>query len=78
MEAVDLSITTQAKFIGTVVSIAGAIIMTLYKGPTILSSLLKSEISQNLLVQPSNWVLGGIFLAIDCVFGSMYMIAQVL
>ncbi|XP_023740263.1 WAT1-related protein At5g40230 [Lactuca sativa] len=76
METVDLSITTQAKFIGTVVSIAGAIIMTLYKGPTILSSLLKSEISQNLLVQPSNWVLGGIFLAIDCVFGSMYMIAQ--
>lgn len=43
METVDLSITTQAKFIGTVVSIAGAIIMTLYKGPTILSSLLKSE-----------------------------------
>lgn len=76
MEAIDLSSTTLAKFIGTVVLITGAIIITLYKGPPILSSPLKSQIPQNLLVQPSNWVLGGIFLAIDCVFAAMYMIAQ--
>ncbi|KAI7746996.1 hypothetical protein M8C21_011751 [Ambrosia artemisiifolia] len=67
---------TQAKFIGTVVSVAGAIMVTLYKGPPILSSPLKSEILKNLTAQPSNWVLGGIFLAIDAVFASMYIIAQ--
>nr|XP_043608824.1 WAT1-related protein At3g28050-like [Erigeron canadensis] len=70
--------TTHAKFIGTIVSIAGAIIVTLYKGPTLLSSPLKSENLKNLLVQPSNWVLGGIFLAIDAFFASMYIIAQAL
>ena len=53
-EAVDLSSTTQAKFFDTVVLIAGAIIMTLYKGLLLVSSPLKSDISQNLLVQPSN------------------------
>lgn len=78
MEAIKFgSSTTQAKLIGTIVSIAGAIVVTLYKGPTILSSTLKSIISKNLLVQPSNWVLGGIFLTIDAVFSSMYIISQV-
>ncbi|KAK9064509.1 hypothetical protein SSX86_015891 [Deinandra increscens subsp. villosa] len=67
---------TQAKFIGTVVSVAGAIVVTLYKGPPILSSPLKSEILKNLIGQPSNWVLGGIFLTIDAIFSSMYIIAQ--
>ncbi|KAJ9549110.1 hypothetical protein OSB04_021653 [Centaurea solstitialis] len=77
MEAVNIrSSTTQAKIIGTVVSIGGAILVTLYKGPPIIPSLLKSEISKHLLVQPSNWVLGGVFLAIDCVFSSMYIISQ--
>ncbi|KAL8228926.1 hypothetical protein R6Q57_013826 [Mikania cordata] len=70
------SSTTQAKFIGTVVSVAGAIMVTLYKGPPILSAHLKSEISKNLIGQPSNWVFGGIFLAIDAIFSSMYIIAQ--
>ncbi|GJR69048.1 WAT1-related protein isoform X1 [Tanacetum coccineum] len=77
MEAADFrSKTTLAKSIGTVVSIAGAIIMTLYKGPAILPSTLKSEITNNLLAQPSNWVLGGILLSVDAVFASMYIISQ--
>ncbi|KAJ9549109.1 hypothetical protein OSB04_021652 [Centaurea solstitialis] len=77
MEAANIgSSTTQAKIIGTVVSIGGAILVTLYKGPPIIPSLLKSEISKHLLVQPSNWVLGGVFLAIDCAFSSMYIISQ--
>ena len=64
MEAADFrSKTTLAKSIDTVVSIAGAIVMTLYTGPAIiLPSTLKSEITNNLLAQPSNWVLGGILL----------------
>ncbi|XP_024993993.1 WAT1-related protein At5g40230-like isoform X2 [Cynara cardunculus var. scolymus] len=77
MEAVNFgSSTTQAKFIGTVVSIAGAILVTLYKGPSIIPSTLKSEIPKHLLVQPSNWVIGGVFLGIDCVFSSMFIISQ--
>lgn len=77
MEAVNFgSSTTQAKSIGTVVSIAGAILVTLYKGPPIIPSPLKSEISKHLLVQPSNWVIGGVFLAIDCIFASMCIISQ--
>ncbi|XP_076945059.1 WAT1-related protein At3g28050-like [Bidens hawaiensis] len=67
---------TSAKFIGTIVSVAGAIMVTLYKGPPIISSPLESEITKNLSAQPSKWVLGGIFLAIDAVFSSMYIIAQ--
>ena len=78
MEAVNFgSKTTQAKFIGTVVSIAGAILVTLYKGLPIIPSPLKSEISKHVLVQPSNWVIGGVFLAIDCVFASMFIVSQV-
>ncbi|KAI7753259.1 hypothetical protein M8C21_001174 [Ambrosia artemisiifolia] len=77
MEVFDVKrLTTQAKFIGTVVSIAGAIIMTLYQGPPIISSVLKSKISLHLLGPSSNWVLGGILLIIDAIFASMYIIAQ--
>ncbi|XP_071704707.1 WAT1-related protein At5g40230-like [Rutidosis leptorrhynchoides] len=68
------SFSTRVKFIGTVVTISGAIIITLYKGLPILSPPLKSEISKHL--QPSNWVLGGIFLFITCVFSSVYVILQ--
>ncbi|MFS8031583.1 putative EamA domain-containing protein [Helianthus anomalus] len=77
MEVINIKhLTTQAKFIGTVVSIAGAIIMTLYQGPPIISSQLKSNISNNLLGPSSNWVLGGILLIIDAIFASMYIISQ--
>ncbi|KAI3824911.1 hypothetical protein L1987_06384 [Smallanthus sonchifolius] len=77
METISFgSLVTQAKFIGTVVSVAGAIMVTLYEGPQILSSPLKSEILKNLIGLPSNWVLGGIFLAIDADFSSMCIIAQ--
>ncbi|KAK1437817.1 hypothetical protein QVD17_03615 [Tagetes erecta] len=78
MEAMDIRrLTTQAKFIGTVVSIAGAIIMTLYQGPSIISSS-SSELNNSKLLfgQSSNWVLGGILLIVDAVFASMYIITQ--
>ncbi|XP_071704709.1 WAT1-related protein At4g15540-like [Rutidosis leptorrhynchoides] len=75
METINInSFSTRAKFIGTVVTISGAIIITLYKGLPILSPPLKSEISKH--IQPSNSVLGGIFLFITCVFSSVYVILQ--
>lgn len=79
MEKVDFrSSSTLAKTVGTVVSVAGAFIVALYKGPAIISNLSLLNLTlNNLLIQPSNWILGGIFLAIDCVFASMFIIAQV-
>ncbi|XP_076943473.1 WAT1-related protein At5g40230-like [Bidens hawaiensis] len=77
MEVINIKrASTQAKFIGTVVSIAGAIIMTLYQGPSIIPSQLKSNVSKHLLGQLSDWVLGGILLTIDAIFASMYIITQ--
>ncbi|XP_076916563.1 WAT1-related protein At5g40230-like [Bidens hawaiensis] len=65
---------TLAKFIGTLVSIAGAIIMTLYQGPSLIPNLLHQQ--HLLLGQLSDWVLGGILLTIDAIFASMYIITQ--
>lgn len=79
MEVINVKrLSTQAKFIGTLVSIAGAIIMTLYQGPSIIPSHFKSNLSQHLLLatQLSDWVLGGILLTIDAIFASMYIITQ--
>lgn len=67
-----------AKAIGTVVSIAGAFIVTLYKGPQILTPLSSSE-SNDMYLQSSqsNWIVGGLFLAVDCALSSGYIIVQV-
>lgn len=79
MEKVDCgSPSTLAKSVGTVVSIVGAIIVTLYKGPAIITAQLHSIIPHQLLAQPSDWIIGGLFLAIDCVFSSLFTIAQAL
>lgn len=78
MEKVDFrSSSTLAKTIGTVVSVAGAFVVALYKGPTVISNLSSSNLTHNLLIQHSNWIIGGIFLFIDTVFSSMFIIAQV-
>ncbi|KAF7136611.1 hypothetical protein RHSIM_Rhsim08G0169700 [Rhododendron simsii] len=77
MEKVDFrSSRCQVKIMGTLVSISGALIVTLYKGPTIGSLPVQSPpISSedsfpsqsslfNMLATESNWILGGLFLAI--------------
>jgi len=79
MEKVDFrSSSTLAKTIGTVVSIAGAFIVALYKGPTIITNPSLSNLTNNLLTQPSNWIIGGLFLVVDCVFSSMFLVVQAL
>lgn len=71
MEKVDLrSLTSQIKIIGTLVSIAGAFIITLYKGPSIVALLFEHQpkpqppTSFTLLATTDNWVIGGILLSI--------------
>ncbi|KAL8532628.1 hypothetical protein ACS0TY_009001 [Phlomoides rotata] len=68
-----------AKAIGTVVSIAGAFVVTLYKGPGILTLQSSSKLHYgHIRVPESNWILGGLFLTADCVVASGYIIVQAL
>ncbi|XP_027361232.1 WAT1-related protein At3g28050-like [Abrus precatorius] len=67
MENLNLKLhSSQAKIIGTVVSIAGALIVTLYKGIALTSNSLRNivlgESGTYLSVQPA-WVFGGFLLA---------------
>lgn len=67
---------SQAKVLGTIVSIAGAFIMILYKGPTILKTHL-SDSSNKLQFSPQlNWIMGGIFCVGDSLASSMWYIYQ--
>ncbi|XWS30336.1 hypothetical protein CRYUN_Cryun24cG0108600 [Craigia yunnanensis] len=74
------SSSSQAKIIGTIASISGASVVVLYKGPNVLSSPHWSS-SSVLLQQPlgsalSNWVIGGLLLAMGYVFYSFWYIIQ--
>jgi hypothetical protein len=73
------STVSQAKIIGTIVTISGAFIVTFYKGPPVLkvSSSLKSSL-QLPLPQMSNWVLGGLLLTITCLSSATWNIVQVI
>ncbi|KAL2638411.1 hypothetical protein AAZV13_06G112400 [Glycine max] len=78
MEKLDWrKLSSLAKLLGTIVSIAGAFIVTLYKGPALLMGVSSANTSQQpLLSEDSNWILAGLFLAADCVMASAYIIVQ--
>lgn len=72
-----------AKCAGTIVCVAGAFVVTLYKGPAIVTtsslSNLHNEVfnlHHKLLTPESNWVLGGLLLVADCVMASSWLIVQ--
>ncbi|KAL2546922.1 WAT1-related protein [Forsythia ovata] len=69
----------QAKSIGTIVTMVGAFIVTLYKGPQILTSQSSSRLLDNYIQTPqSSSIIGGLFLAVDCAVSSGYTIVQAL
>ncbi|XP_021741983.1 WAT1-related protein At3g28050-like [Chenopodium quinoa] len=71
------NITCLAKLVGTIVSIAGAFVVTLYEGPPLLKRLATLHTHQlSLRGDQMNWILGGFFLAIDCVMASSWVIIQ--
>ncbi|CAL2231399.1 unnamed protein product [Prunus armeniaca] len=80
MEILDLRITSrQAKCIGTVVSISGALMLTLYKG----LPLIRADASHNklislqlLLSSQTNWFIGGIVLAFQSFLLAMMHITE--
>ncbi|XP_059658544.1 WAT1-related protein At4g15540-like [Cornus florida] len=73
------SSSTIAKSIGTIVSITGAFIVTLYKGPHILMTPSHSNSpDQPLLMQQYNFVIGGLLLGFNSVLSSAFVIIQAL
>ncbi|XP_043704067.1 uncharacterized protein LOC122654155 [Telopea speciosissima] len=68
---------SQAKSIGAVVSIAGAFVVTLYRGQTILMTLSTSPDHHLLLTtSPSNWVIGGLCIATSSMLFAFWYILQ--
>ncbi|KAJ7974530.1 WAT1-related protein [Quillaja saponaria] len=70
---------TQAKMLGTIVSISGALVVVLYKGPTILSTpSLSPSLSLHYPLQSpqTSWILGGLLLAAQYLLLSMWYIVQ--
>ncbi|XP_009139981.1 WAT1-related protein At5g40240 isoform X3 [Brassica rapa] len=86
MEQVVLrSSATQAKIIGGVLSISGALVIVLYKGPKVLSaasftpsSSPTSSLHQQLTSSESSWIVGGILLASEFFLVSAWYIVQTL
>ena len=72
------STSTKAKSLGTIVAVSGAFVVTLYKGPAILSHTSPSNLlHQILLARHSNWILGGLLLAIAYLFNTIWSIYMV-
>ena len=61
---------TQAKIIGTIVSISGALVIVLYKGPKLLVAASFASF------EPS-WIIGGLLLALQFLLLSVWYILQV-
>nr|GMD18215.1 WAT1-related protein At3g28050-like [Ipomoea batatas] len=78
MEKLDLgSSSTMAKCIGTIVSIVGAFIATLCKGPQILTNSTSSRTNFHHLNLPQvDWIIGGAFLLVDCLVSSAFLVVQ--
>ncbi|XP_043723796.1 WAT1-related protein At3g28050-like [Telopea speciosissima] len=91
MERVDLRRgSSQARVMGTIASVGGAFIVTLYKGPPMMMMMMinrtpaaASDPSDHLLnlhyfSEPTsaNWVLGGFFMVLTCIFSALWNILQ--
>ena len=66
-----------AKVIGTLASVAGALVITLYKGPTLFGT--NSQLSnQSILgdVKGKSWILGCIYLIGHCLCWSSWIVLQ--
>ncbi|KAK6931089.1 EamA domain [Dillenia turbinata] len=78
MEKLDVTMrSSQARLIGTILSIGGALIVTLYKGPAIAFATLPSgSVHGQLQSAQSEWVIGGSLLAVACFLISLLIIIQ--
>lgn len=91
MEKVVLKTTSsKAKVLGTIISITGAFVVTLYQGPPIVLESAPSKLMNQPLQSPNptwpigadlnsekpNWVLGGIFLSAEYILTPLWYIVQ--
>lgn len=79
MEKVAIkSLSTQAKVLGTIVSISGAFIVTLYIGPPIIIALRSSHsLHQTLKSSDQSWAIGGLLLTAEYILVPLWYIVQV-
>ena len=84
MEQVSLrSCASQAKIIGAILSISGALVIVLYKGPKVFSGTSYTpspptiSLDKNLTSPDSSWMIGGLLLASQYFFLSVWYILQV-
>lgn len=75
------SVSSRAKVIGTLISIAGVVVVELYKGPFIRKSHVDHlKVIPKLFVfysSPDRWILGGLLLAAASLSNSMWNVIQV-
>ncbi|GAB2216118.1 hypothetical protein Droror1_Dr00023886 [Drosera rotundifolia] len=71
-------LSSQAKVLGTAVSIMGALIVILYKGPAIILVSLKSTMSFHglLYMSQTQWIVGGFLLASEYILTPVWYIVQ--
>ncbi|CAA7055294.1 unnamed protein product [Microthlaspi erraticum] len=72
---------TQAKIIGAIVSISGALVVVLYKGPKVLAAVSLTPSSstvsfEDLTSSESSWIIGGLLLASQFFLLSVWYILQ--
>ena len=79
MEKLDLKVkSSRAKCLGTLVSVAGALLITIYKGPGIeFASTTPSMLNHNLLLPRSNWIIGGFLTAAAAFMVAVLLVFQV-
>lgn len=80
MEKVAIkSLSSQAKVVGTIVSISGAFIVTLYIGPPIIIALRSSNSLHQTLKSSSDqsWAIGGLLLTAEYILVPLWYIVQV-
>jgi hypothetical protein len=68
---------SNAKVMGSIISIAGAFVLTFYKGPSIINSSSLHQPIGFLKSVDSSWAIAGILLTIDYFLVSLWYILQV-
>jgi hypothetical protein len=79
MEKVVLrSTSSKAKILGTIISISGAFVVTLYKGtPIVIAHRSSVSLYPPLNSLKSNWVIGGLLLTAEYILVPLWYIVQV-
>lgn len=69
---------SQAKVLGAVVAVTGALVVTLYKGPPVLISSSSNFSDQNLLLlsEQSRWIIGGFLILLVCLSSASWNVLQ--